>query len=141
MTNQNNCCTSYRIFDFDQRLQEINKEIQAFKKKEVMNIEELRNNVGNLSQITANLEAGITELEVRGYILFHCKNKTDVSVRQCLGLSFKLKAWEEHRYRSYEVMFQIVAGICVYHCHFYRISTRSRVCWRRSRASSQCFKV
>lgn len=34
-----------------------------------MNIEELKNNVGNLSQITAQLEAAVTELEVRGCTL------------------------------------------------------------------------
>lgn len=43
----------------------MDKEIQAFNKKEVMNMEEMKNNVGNLSQITANLEAAVTELEVR----------------------------------------------------------------------------
>lgn len=53
-----------RIFDFDQRLQNVDKEIQAFKKKEVMNMDEMKNNVGNLTQITANLEAALTELEV-----------------------------------------------------------------------------
>ncbi|XP_056255668.1 dynein axonemal heavy chain 3 [Seriola aureovittata] len=52
-----------RIFNFDQRLQDLDKEIQAFKRKEMMNIEEMKNNVGNLSQITANLEAAVTELE------------------------------------------------------------------------------
>lgn len=30
-----------------------------------MNIEEMKNNVGNLNEITANLEAAVTELEVR----------------------------------------------------------------------------
>lgn len=39
-----------------------------------MNIEEMRNNVGNLSQITANLGAGVTELEVIGYVLMQYKN-------------------------------------------------------------------
>lgn len=54
-----------RILEFDQRLQDVDKEIQAFKKKEVMNMEEMKNNVGNLTQITANLEGALTELEVR----------------------------------------------------------------------------
>ncbi|XP_062266298.1 dynein axonemal heavy chain 3 [Platichthys flesus] len=52
-----------RILEFDQRLQEVDKEIQAFKKKEVMNMEEIENNVETLSQITANLESAVTELE------------------------------------------------------------------------------
>ncbi|XP_034748215.1 dynein heavy chain 3, axonemal isoform X1 [Etheostoma cragini] len=52
-----------RILDFDQRLQDVDKEIKAFKKKEVMNMEEMKNNVGNLTQITANLETAVIELE------------------------------------------------------------------------------
>lgn len=67
-----------RILDFDQRLQDVDKEIQAFKKKEVMNMEELKNNVGNLSQITANLETAVTELEVRDTALLRCKTKVHV---------------------------------------------------------------
>lgn len=42
----------------------MDKEIQAFKKKDMMNMEMMKNNVGNLGQITANLEAALTELEV-----------------------------------------------------------------------------
>lgn len=56
---------SLRILDFEQRLQDMDKEIQAFKKKEVMNMEEMKNNVGDLAQITVKLEAALTELEVR----------------------------------------------------------------------------
>ncbi|XP_041823134.1 dynein heavy chain 3, axonemal [Melanotaenia boesemani] len=53
-----------RIFEFYENLQGLDKEIQTFKKKnEVMNIEEMKNNVGKLSQITACLEAAVTELE------------------------------------------------------------------------------
>ncbi|KAI3358460.1 hypothetical protein L3Q82_014895 [Scortum barcoo] len=52
-----------RIFEFDQRLQDLDKKIQAFKKKEVMNMDEMKNNVAKLSQITANLEGALTELE------------------------------------------------------------------------------
>ncbi|XP_053190892.1 dynein axonemal heavy chain 3 [Scomber japonicus] len=52
-----------RLINFDQRLQDLDKSIQAFKKKEMMGMEEMKNNVGNLAQITANLEASCTELE------------------------------------------------------------------------------
>eukprot|EP00064_Thunnus_orientalis_P010890 superscaffoldBa00001518_g10919 len=52
-----------RITDFEQRLQDVDKDIQAFKKKEMMGIEEMKTNVGNLAQITANLEDAVTELE------------------------------------------------------------------------------
>lgn len=41
------------------------KEILAFKKKKLMNMEEMKNNVRNLSQITINLVDAVTELEVR----------------------------------------------------------------------------
>ena len=43
----------------------MDKEIQAFRKKEVMNLEEMKNNVRKLSQITSSLEAAVNELEVR----------------------------------------------------------------------------
>lgn len=49
----------------------MDKEIQAFKKKDMMNIEMMRNNVGNLGQITANLEAALTELEVSTALQHH----------------------------------------------------------------------
>ncbi|XP_008290011.1 dynein heavy chain 3, axonemal [Stegastes partitus] len=48
-----------RIFEFDQRLQDVDKEIQAF--KHTMTVE--LNNVEKLSEITANLEAALIELE------------------------------------------------------------------------------
>ncbi|XP_075305326.1 dynein axonemal heavy chain 3 [Odontesthes bonariensis] len=52
-----------RVYEFDQTLQDLDKEIQAFRKKEVMNMEEMKNNVGKLSQITSSLEAAVSELE------------------------------------------------------------------------------
>lgn len=51
--------------DFEQRLLVLDEDIQAFKKKEVMNMDEMRNNVGNLRQISDRLEAALMELEVR----------------------------------------------------------------------------
>lgn len=54
-----------RIVDLNQRLEGLDQEIQAFAKKAVMDIEEMGNNVENLSQITANLEAAVMEVEVR----------------------------------------------------------------------------
>ncbi|XP_032391909.1 dynein heavy chain 3, axonemal isoform X2 [Etheostoma spectabile] len=52
-----------RKLDFAQRLRDVDKEIKAFKKKEAMNMEEMKNNVGNLTQITANLETAVIDLE------------------------------------------------------------------------------
>lgn len=56
---------SLRVVDFEQRLLVLDEDIQAFKKKEVMNMDEMRNNVGNLRQISDRLEAALMELEVR----------------------------------------------------------------------------
>lgn len=56
---------SLRILAFKQKLQDVDKEIQAFRKKEMMHMEEIKNNVSNLTQITVNLGAALTELEVR----------------------------------------------------------------------------
>lgn len=57
--------SSVRVADFEQRLLVLDEDIQAFKKKEVMNMDEMRNNVGNLRQISDRLEAALMELEVR----------------------------------------------------------------------------
>lgn len=60
---------SHRVVDFEQRLLALDEDIQAFKKKEVMNMDEMRNNVGNLKQITDRLDAALMELEVRVAVL------------------------------------------------------------------------
>ncbi|KAM4725109.1 LOW QUALITY PROTEIN: dynein axonemal heavy chain 3-like [Anableps anableps] len=52
-----------RVFDFDLRMEELKKGISAFRKKELSTIEEMKQNVGTLSQITANLEAAVNDLE------------------------------------------------------------------------------
>lgn len=62
---------SRRVVDFEQRLLALDEDIQAFKKKEVMNMDEMRNNVGNLKQITDRLDAALMELEVRVAALSH----------------------------------------------------------------------
>lgn len=62
---------AHRVVDFEQRLLALDEDIQAFKKKEVMNMDEMRNNVGNLKQITDRLDAALMELEVRVAALSH----------------------------------------------------------------------
>lgn len=52
-----------RLFEYAQKLQKINKDIQAFKKKEMMDLMAMKANVANLTQISAKLDAAITELE------------------------------------------------------------------------------
>lgn len=51
----------------DKMLQELDKEIQPFKKKNQANIDDMKNNVAKLSHITASLEAAVAEQEVRWF--------------------------------------------------------------------------
>ena len=105
-----------RISDFNQRLQDEDKEIRAFKRKEVMNMEEMKTNVENLTHITAKLEAAVTELEVRD--VSDTTNTNTLKPQQNTGRS----SWKN----------AVVS---------YRISTMSRLYSRRSRASSRCSKL
>ncbi|KAF7668491.1 hypothetical protein LDENG_00010030 [Lucifuga dentata] len=52
-----------RILEFDQMLDDVEKEIETFKKKEVMSMSEMENNVKKLTQIAATLDDAVTELE------------------------------------------------------------------------------
>ncbi|XP_075900184.1 dynein axonemal heavy chain 3 [Nelusetta ayraudi] len=63
MREKSEGCLTTRVVDFEQRLLALDEDIQAFKKKEVMNMDEMRNNVGNLRQISDRLEAALMELE------------------------------------------------------------------------------
>lgn len=56
-----------RISALDKMLQELDKEIQPFKLKNQANIDDMKNNVAKLSQITASLEAAVAEQEVRWF--------------------------------------------------------------------------
>lgn len=60
-------------------LQELDKEIQTFKKKNQANIHDMKNNVAKLSQITASLEAAVTEQEVRWFGVKNTALKLSVS--------------------------------------------------------------
>ncbi|KAK9527005.1 hypothetical protein VZT92_015671 [Zoarces viviparus] len=63
MTKQAQNCLETRVSAFHQRLQDVDNEIRAFERKEAYEVEEMTNNMTNLTQITANLEAAITEQE------------------------------------------------------------------------------
>uniref|UniRef100_A0A3P8VG82 Dynein axonemal heavy chain 7 n=1 Tax=Cynoglossus semilaevis TaxID=244447 RepID=A0A3P8VG82_CYNSE len=52
-----------RIRIFDCRMLEMDANIKAFREKSVMNIEEIKKNVGTLSEITENLQSAVFELE------------------------------------------------------------------------------
>ncbi|KAK3571583.1 hypothetical protein QTP86_014552, partial [Hemibagrus guttatus] len=52
-----------KIAELEHTLQSVSKDMEVFKKKEVMSVEELKNNVEKLSEITACLENASTQLE------------------------------------------------------------------------------
>ncbi|XP_046888652.1 dynein axonemal heavy chain 3 [Hypomesus transpacificus] len=52
-----------RIAEFEQKLLGVGKEVESFKKKELMSLEEIKNNVEKLNELTSCLDAAVTELE------------------------------------------------------------------------------
>ncbi|KAM4624509.1 dynein axonemal heavy chain 3 [Polymixia lowei] len=52
-----------RISAFDQMLEELNKEVEAFKEKELMSLTEMKTNVEKLARLSAALDAAFAELE------------------------------------------------------------------------------
>nr|XP_043909238.1 dynein axonemal heavy chain 3-like [Solea senegalensis] len=52
-----------RVKEFDQKLLHMEKQIQTFKKKSVMTMEEIKKNVQTISGINSNLESAVFELE------------------------------------------------------------------------------
>ncbi|XP_061086442.1 dynein axonemal heavy chain 3 [Conger conger] len=52
-----------RILQFDEMLQGVNKEVEGFKKKELMTLDEMKNNVDKLNELTVILDDAVTELE------------------------------------------------------------------------------
>ncbi|KAM6951542.1 dynein axonemal heavy chain 3 [Aplochiton taeniatus] len=52
-----------RIADFEQMLLSMGKEVEAFKKKELMSLEEMKNIVEKLNELTSCLDTAFTELE------------------------------------------------------------------------------
>src|SRR4029434_3795880 len=59
-------------------LQSMSKEVESFKKKEMMGLEEMKNNVEKLNEIQLALDSAITELEVytRAHIHTHTHTQT-----------------------------------------------------------------
>ncbi|XP_069036810.1 dynein axonemal heavy chain 3 isoform X1 [Lepisosteus oculatus] len=52
-----------KISEFEQKLQGYNKEVEGFKKRDLMSLEETKNNVEKLTELAASLEAALGELE------------------------------------------------------------------------------
>lgn len=60
---------SLRIFDLNQRLQDLDKDIRSFEQKQLMTVDELKNNVEIINQINMNLKDVLSELEVNVTVL------------------------------------------------------------------------
>lgn len=54
-----------RCLDYESRLEGYSKELDGFRKREVMTTEEMKNNVEKLSELSKNLDQALTEFEVR----------------------------------------------------------------------------
>ncbi|KAJ8399893.1 hypothetical protein AAFF_G00406230 [Aldrovandia affinis] len=52
-----------RISEFGKMLEGVSKEVEGFKKKELMTLDEMKNNAEKLDELTACLDAAVTELE------------------------------------------------------------------------------
>ncbi|XP_042639137.1 dynein axonemal heavy chain 3 [Orycteropus afer afer] len=53
-----------RCLEFESKLEGYNKELEAFRKREVMTTEEMKNNVAKLNEISRNLEQALVEFEL-----------------------------------------------------------------------------
>uniref|UniRef100_H3AK49 Dynein axonemal heavy chain 3 n=1 Tax=Latimeria chalumnae TaxID=7897 RepID=H3AK49_LATCH len=53
-----------RNSEFEKKINIYSKEVESFKKRDLMNLEEIKNNVEKLSELSTNLDAALEELEV-----------------------------------------------------------------------------
>lgn len=57
---------AFRCSEFEVKLESYNKELDGFRKREVMSTEEMKNNVEKLSELSKNLDQALMEFEVWG---------------------------------------------------------------------------
>lgn len=55
---------TFRCSEFESRLEGYGKELETFRKREVMTTEEMKNNVEKLNELSKNLDLALTEFEV-----------------------------------------------------------------------------
>lgn len=53
-----------RCSEFEAKLEGYNKELEGFRKREVMTAEEMKNNVEKLNELSKNLDQALVEFEV-----------------------------------------------------------------------------
>ncbi|GCC40528.1 hypothetical protein chiPu_0024927, partial [Chiloscyllium punctatum] len=67
------------IKEFKKKVVAYGKEVDSFKKKEIMTLDEMRNNVEKLSELTKNLNAAMDEADV-GNLLVQLDTNYSVNV-------------------------------------------------------------
>ena len=58
--------STFRCSEFEVKLEGYSKELEGFRKREVMTTEEMKNNVEKLNELSKNLDQALVEFEVRG---------------------------------------------------------------------------
>lgn len=70
ITNGNPECDwsvfTFRCSEFELKLEGYSKELEGFRKREVMTTEEMKNNVEKLHELSKNLDQALVEIEVWG---------------------------------------------------------------------------
>lgn len=57
---------TFRCSEFESKLEGYSKELEGFRKREVMTTEEMKNNVEKLHELSRNLDQALVEFEVWG---------------------------------------------------------------------------
>lgn len=57
---------TFRCSEFELKLEGYNKDLEGFRKREVMTTEEMKNNVEKLHELSKNLDQALVEFEVWG---------------------------------------------------------------------------
>lgn len=77
-----------RCSEFESKLEGYSKELEGFRKREVMTTEEMKTNVEKLSELSKNLDQALLEFEVRGLGLGASDSATLLCGFQSSGLCF-----------------------------------------------------
>lgn len=60
---------TFRCSEFESRLEGYGKELETFRKREVMTTEEMKNNVEKLNELSKNLDLALMEFEVWNLVM------------------------------------------------------------------------
>lgn len=60
-------CLYLRCSQFEETLEGYNREVESYKKRDVMTVEEMKNNAEKFKELNKNLDNALTEFEVSIY--------------------------------------------------------------------------